>query len=94
MPQEQNPQMYEDENARHDAMNSLASHFFMMYETEMQKVPDVELKLLQNKGAISYTDQQDVQRAQEYQNQLAQRNTHEGTRLANEMAQLGYHVSS
>lgn len=52
--------MFEDENARHDAMNSLASHFFMLYESEMQKVPDVELKMLQSKGAISHADQQEV----------------------------------
>ena len=38
-----NGHMFENKKARHDAMNSLASHYFQMYEMELQKVPGSEL---------------------------------------------------
>jgi len=38
-----NQHMFENKKARHDAMNSLASHYFQMYEMELQKVPGSDL---------------------------------------------------
>ena len=34
-----NGHMFENKLARHDAMNSLASHYYQMYEFERQRVP-------------------------------------------------------
>lgn len=38
-----NQHMFENKKARHDAMNSLASHYFQMYEMELQQVPGSDL---------------------------------------------------
>ena len=38
-----NEHMFENKKARHDAINSLASHYYQMYEQELQKVPGSDI---------------------------------------------------
>ena len=84
-----NPHMIEDQKSRGDAMNSLASYYFLLYELETQKVTQPELTQLEAASTVSPTE---VTQAQQEQSQKAQKYFQEATRLSNEMGRLVYDI--
>lgn len=74
-----NKHMFDNKKARHDAMNSLASHYVQMYEVELQRVPCSDLA-----DQDQWTEAQFLER-QAQQTQVAQRYREDASSLTAEL---------